>query len=266
MKRLGVVPLIILGEITILISLFSSALGVSWLCAGLLFLLFNRSAKGFPGKGSLSKIAFVAVIAVFSAGCTVKVPMNPYVGKIGINHELPVEAGLLITEATKGYVFKGNPESFTAGGRPHEFPLGEALENASLQTFSQVFQKVSVVRTREEAKNYQIVIEPKIEEFHFEYDALSYVGFAVAVLSKMKVGVTLANGETKIWEKIVESPQQKEGPWVLNIDYEKDAGLAASKALVFALRNIAEAIAADGSIRQFIEQRRQAPTPEGKGP
>ncbi len=222
--------------------------------------------KRLSGIQRCFNIAFIAGVAIVSFGCTVKVPMNPYVGKIEINQELPVEAGLLITEATKNYVFKGNPESFTGGGRPHEFPLGEALENASLQAFSQVFKKVSLVRTREEAKNYPIVVEPRIEEFHFEYDQLSYVGFAVAVLSKIKVRVTLANGETKIWEKIVESPQQKEGPWVFDPNYEKETGLSASKALVFTLKDIAVAAASDTSIRRFIEERRQGAKPEGKGP
>ena len=212
------------------------------------------------------QVSLITWIAIVSFGCTVKVPMNPYVGKIEIGQELPVEAGLLITEETKSYVFKGNPESFTGGGRPHEFPLGEALENASLQAFSQVFKKVSLVRSRKEANNYQVVIEPGIEEFHFEYDQLSYVGFAVAVLSKIKVRVTLANGETKIWEKTVESPQQKEGPWVFDPGYEKETGLSASKALVFTLKDITAAIAADSAIRQFTEQRKRGASPEGKGP
>jgi hypothetical protein len=180
--------------------------------------------------------------------------MAPDIGKIKIEKKFPVEAGLLITEETKNYIFKGNPESFTASARPHEFPLGDALEKASIQTFSQIFKKVNLVRTYEEAKKYRIFIEPKIEDFHFRYDQLSYVGFAVAVLSKVKVHVTLASGETKIWEKSIESPEQKKGPWFFNPGYEKEVGESASDALSFTLRKIALEITEDVSIQQFIQR------------
>lgn len=197
----------------------------------------------------------LTMFTIVSFGCTIKVPVNPDVGKIDIPEKLPLEAALLITEETQNYVFQGRPESFTAGGRPHEFTLGEALQKASLQTFSQVFRNVTLVRTPQEAKNYKLFIEPKIEDFHFRYDQLSYAGFAVAVLSKIKVHVTLASGETKVWERSVESPEQKKGPWALNFSIEKDVGESAAEALAFTLRKIASEIAEDTSIRQFIVGR-----------
>jgi len=204
------------------------------------------------GKSVSLISALLLSIIIFSSGCTIKVPMSPNIGKIQIDEKLPVEAGLLITEETKNYIFKGNPESFTGSARPHEFPLGEALEKASSQAFLQVFQKVSLFRAFDEAKNSLIIIEPKIEDFHFRYDQLSYAGFAVAVLSKIKVHVTLANGETKIWEKSIESPEQKKGPWVVNMSYERDVGESASDALVYALKKIALEITEDASIKEYI--------------
>jgi hypothetical protein len=200
-------------------------------------------------------LVIILSVAILFSGCTVKVPMAPEVGKIKIEEKLPVEAGLLITEETKKYIFRGNPESFTGSARPHEFPLGEALENASIQTFSQVFQNVNLIRTSAEAKNYKVFIEPKIEDFHFRYDQASYVGFAIAAISKIKVHVTLASGETKVWEKSIESPEQKKGPWVFNLGFEKDIGETASAALVFTLRKIAFEITDDTSIKQFIERQ-----------
>jgi len=152
-------------------------------------------------------------------------------------------------------MYTGNPESFTAGGRPHEFPLGEALEKVSIEAFSQTFQKVTLVRTSQEAKKYKIYIEPKIDEFHFRYDQLSYAGFAVAVISKIKVHVTLCSGEVIIWEKSVESPEQRKGPWAVNFSFEKETGNSASEALCFAVRQIASEIAEDTAIRQFIEKQ-----------
>jgi hypothetical protein len=205
-----------------------------------------------PGKSN-SLIAVILVsIAILFSGCTIKVPMAPNVGRLEIYNKYPVEAGLLITKETKNYIFKGNPESFTASARPHEFPLGEALEKASSQVFLQVFQKLRLYRTFDEAKKADIIIEPKIEDFHFRYDQLSYAGFSVAVLSKIKVRVTLKNGETNIWERSIESPEQKKGPWVVNMNYERDAGESASDALTYVLKKIALEITEDKSIKNYI--------------
>jgi hypothetical protein len=67
-----------------------------------------------PGKSN-SLIAVILVsIAILFSGCTIKVPMAPNVGRLEIYNKYPVEAGLLITKETKNYIFKGNPESFTA--------------------------------------------------------------------------------------------------------------------------------------------------------
>jgi hypothetical protein len=206
-------------------------------------------------KGHIWGMLILSLILIGSSSCTVKVPMSPDVGIVYDKERLPVETGLLITEENRNYVFKGNPESFTMSARPHEFPLGEALEKSALQAFSQIFQKVSLVRTNEEAKKFKLFIEPKIEDFHFRYDQLSYAGFAIAVLSKIKVHVNLASGEKIVWEKSVESPEQKKGPWAINFGYEIDVGESASDALIFTLRQISSEIVADSSIKQFIEMQ-----------
>jgi hypothetical protein len=257
------IVLIVLGVISLLFSLLNSIL--AFVGIGILFLIIgsimyiksiNKKISGKTIPGIVVLVLLVSV-AIFSSSCTIKVPMAPHVGKIKIEDKLPIEAGLLISEKTKSYVFRGNPESFTASARPHEFPLGEALEKASKQAFSQVFEKINLVRTSQEAIKYRIIIEPKIKDFHFRYDQLSYVGFAIAVLSKITVHVTLACGETKIWEKSIESPEQKKGPWFINFGYKKEVGESASEALVFTLRKIASEISEDTFLRQFIIKKQK---------
>ncbi|KAA0258828.1 hypothetical protein FHQ18_02445 [Deferribacter autotrophicus] len=187
-------------------------------------------------------------------GCTVKVPMSPKVDKFYVEEKLPVEAGLLISEETKNYVFRGHPESFTAGARPHEFPLGKALEDASIQVFSRIFKRLYLVRTHHEAKKIKIFIEPNIEEFHFRYDQLSYAGFAVAVISKIKIHVVLGSGETIIWEKSIESPEQRKGPWVFNLKAEKEVGESATDALIYSLNEAAKEIVTNRNIWEYVEK------------
>jgi hypothetical protein len=197
----------------------------------------------------------LAGLFLLAYGCTVKVPVHPEVGALEITEKLPLATALLIPEEMQRYIFHGYPENLTAGGRWHDFALGEALENGALQAFSQVFQQVSVVRTATDAKRFQLAIEPTIEDFHFRYDQVSYGAFRTGVLSKITVRVTLATGETKVWERSVESPWQREGPWVINFSVEEEAGESASAALAFTLRKLAMDIAEDPSIRQFAGGR-----------
>jgi hypothetical protein len=249
--------LILLGGLSLVFLLASSGMAFGGISAGSVALglvLFLRCKN--RGRSDARKMLCVFLLGItlgVVSGCIIKVPVIPNVGKLELKETIPLEAGLLITEETRSYIFKGNPESFTGSARPHEFPLGQALESASYQTFSQVFQKVTIVRTPLEAKSYKVSIAPIIENFHFRYDQLSYAGFAVAVVSKIKVRVTLASGEIKIWEKSVESPEQRKGPWIINISPEEKAGEAASDALTFTLREIATEIAQDDSVKQLLK-------------
>jgi hypothetical protein len=181
----------------------------------------------------------------------VKVPVHPDVGVLEFQDKLSVPTALLVKEETRRYIFHGYPENLTAGGRWHDFLLGEALEDGSLQAFSQIFQQVQVVRTEADAKPFQLILEPTIEDFHFRYDQVSYGPFRTGVLSKITVRVTLASGETKLWERSVESPWQRKGPWVINLNIGEEAGQSASEALSFTLRKLAMEIAEDASIRQL---------------
>jgi len=193
----------------------------------------------------------LAGLIILACGCTVKVPVHPEVGALEVKNKIPVLTALLVKEETRRYIFHGYPENLTAGGRWHDFLLGEALEDGSLQAFSQIFQQVQVVRTEADAKPFQLILEPTIEDFHFRYDQVSYGPFRTGVLSKITVRVTLASGETKLWERNVESPWQRQGPWVINFSIEQEAGQSASEALAFTLRKLAMEIAEDPSIQQL---------------
>ena len=231
-------------------------IGVIALIIGpVIYLRSGSSGQALPRNGMRAAVLITGT-AFFLIGCApIKVPMEPHVGKMEIREPIPLEAGLLITQEAKNYIFSGKPESMTGGARQHEFPLGEALEFASLKTFSQIFQHVILVRTSTEAEKYKIVIEPKIEDFHFRYDQLSYGGFAVAVLSKIRVQVVLNSGGAPVWQRTVDSPEQKKGPWVLNFNSQKDLGESASDALVFTLQEIAMEIYKDTALRKITEER-----------
>lgn len=251
-KKYLPVTLVTIGTASILFSVISSSMpltgvGIALVIAGV---VAHLRLKKTSSKNILISVVLISTIIFLCSGCAVKIPMSPDVGYLGISKKLPAKAALLIPEDTRKYVFTGKPESLTGALRPHAFPLGMAMEQASVQAFSQVFRDVSLVRTPAEAKRYGIVIEPEIEDFHFRYDQLTYVGFGIAVLSKIKVRVTLASGKTKIWERSIESPEQKKGPWMVDLNYEKKVGESASSALVYTLKKIAKEIARDATVKR----------------
>jgi len=183
---------------------------------------------------------------LFLAGCgAIKVPVTPHVEKVSIEEVLPVEAALLITEEAASYVYSGKPQ-WDPFARPFEYPLGQALQKASVDAFSQVFKKVVLVRTIDDAKNYKVVIKPEIKDFSFSFPGYGFVAFAV---SRIKVKVSLYSRETKIWEKTVESPKQKRS--IQKLDWS-DFGESASAALVYTFKKIAEDISRDVSVRRLV--------------
>jgi hypothetical protein len=201
-------------------------------------------------------LALLAGIALFSSGCTIPIYMYPVIGTLNVGEKLPVEAALLITDATRNYIVNGYPDNYRGGTRPHIFPLGYALETASVQAFSQIFEKVDLVRTAEEARKYPICIEPKIEEFHFRHDQEDILLVLVDhSVSKMRIRATLSSGDTVLWTKSVESPEQKAGSSIqVKFDDAGACGRAASDAMVYSISKIAQAIAEDDTLRQYIEK------------
>ena len=250
------VTVILVGCLGFIFSLFTSSIAVSLVfIASIAIAVLIIRIKGYQHlfrKKVQSHLLLLPLLIVVFYGCTVKVPMTPDCRNIEYNEKLPVEAGLLISENTRQYVFRGNPESFTGGGRPHEFPLGETLELASKIIFEELFEDVSLIRRLEEGQRFKLIIKPQIDDFHFRYDQLSYAGFAVSCLSSIKVKITLYSEDAKIWEKTVESPEIRKGPWMLNVDYERDLGESASEALVYALNQLALEIERDESLRAYI--------------
>ena len=248
--------IILVGCFGFIFSLFTSSIAASLVfltfIAMAVFILRIKDDQFFFGKNIRSNLLLLSALIVIFHGCTLKVPMTPDCRNIEFKEKLPVEAGLLISENTQQYVFRGKPESFTGGARPHEFPLGEALELASKIIFEELFKDVSLIRRLEEGQRFKLIIKPQIDDFHFRYDQLSHAGFAVSCLSSIKVTIALYSEEAKIWEKTVESPEVRKGPWMLNVDYERDLGESASEALVYTLNALALEIAKDESLKAHI--------------
>jgi hypothetical protein len=197
----------------------------------------------------LKTVSIVIAIGWLGLGCTIKVPMHPEVSSIEPKWHMAVEAALFIPEDSPNYFFKGYPESVTASARLHEFPLGPALEKVCVDTFSQMFEKVTVLRRREEAKDFPIVIEPRIEWFEFE------LGFLTpSYTSTISLTVNVTSGHKVVWMKSRSDRAESQLSWSKVLVWEEGLGNSASKALASAVGRIAAEMATDATLRQVLDR------------
>ena len=197
-------------------------------------------------------ISLMVIGTLLFTGCAYEsryhIPMAPQVEKMEITKTIPLEAALLITEESRDRIFKslsfpdyhGNFIIYSI--EPYQLPIGQAFEKAALQVFSQFFPKIHLIRNLDEAKNYQLVIEPRLTDF---YLTLFYTNFGRYIYNevvdgrcRVKVTGTLFSREKVIWEKTIETPLAIEH-WVNNYWLKDSVGKLASDTLVLALKIMA---------------------------
>lgn len=213
-------------------------------------------------------LALMIIGAVFFSGCAnysgYQAKMTPRVEKIEIGRPIPLEAGLLITEETRNLSFKSPPYPDYKGNfiiyyiEPYQLPIGQAFEEASVKTFSQIFQKVHLIRNVEEGKNYPVVIEPKLADFYlslfYTNYGLIYNGELVDGRCSVKVAGTLFSQGRPIWQKSIETPLATQR-WV-NTDWLiNNVSELASDTIVLALKELAF----------LVEKESQGPPPPVRG-
>jgi hypothetical protein len=183
-----------------------------------------------------SVLIFAALL--LSAGCAYngayQIPMAPQPIRLAVDKPIPLEAALLISQETRERIFK-SPSLSNIGGEiiyytlePYQLPLGQAFEQLSLHLFSQVFQKVRLIRRPEEAGN--ALPYGRVGAYR------GYTEFA-DVQSQAKITCNLTTKGRPIWQKTVETPVQK-GRLISSGLLEEDVGKFASDTLVLALRQM----------------------------
>ena len=207
---------------------------------------------------------------LFITGCTytTQVAMAPKVEKMEIARPIPLEAASLITEESKNQIFRSPsypdyrhnfPLYFI---EPFQLPIGEAFEKAALQIFSQVFQKVHLIRSPEEAKNSKLIIEPRLADFslHLVHNVFSYRFYyaVVEIQCKAKVIGTLINQGRTVWQKTIEPPLEPRSQVYSDL-LKNTVGEKASETIVLALKELAikmmeESIVTPRPVRGWLEE------------
>ncbi len=197
-------------------------------------------------------ISLMVIGTLLFTGCAYEsryhIPLAPQVEKMEITKTIPLEAALLITEETRNRSFRSPSFPDYHGNfiiysiEPYQLPIGQAFEKAALQIFSQFFSKIHLIRNLDEAKNYRLVIEPRLTDFNL---TLFYTNFGRYIHNEVvdgrcqaKVTGSLFSQGRSIWEKTLETPLETEH-WVNNYWLKDSVGKLASDTLVLALKLMA---------------------------
>jgi hypothetical protein len=200
-------------------------------------------------------VFFIMMIAIMS-GCAkipYSVPMSPKVEPLE-GRKIPLEAALLITPEAKGRIFRSPDypnfmgQFVVYGIEPYQLPVGEAFEKACLETFLQIFEKVTLIRKAEEGKNYRLVIEPQLNDFYLDLfytntgsDRLGIYSEIVDEKCQVKVSGTLKSYGRTIWERPLETPMEKLQR-VNNFQLRNQVAAFASDTIVEAVKMLADQI------------------------
>jgi hypothetical protein len=198
---------------------------------------------------------FIMVIGLLS-GCTkipYFVPMSPQIEPLE-GRKIPLEVALLITPEARGRTFRSpdypnfRGQFVVYGIEPYQLPVGEAFEKACLEIFSQVFEKVTLIRKAEEGKNYRLVIEPQMNDFYLDLfytntgsDRLGIYSEIVDEKCQVKVSGILKSYGRTIWEKAMETPMEKLQR-VNNFQLRNQVAAFASETIVEAVKMLADQI------------------------
>jgi hypothetical protein len=189
---------------------------------------------------------------VFTGGCayqhTYQIPLAPQVGNMGIDKPIPLAVGLLISEESRNRIFTSAPYPDRQLGNPifslepYQLPIGQAFEKAAVDIFPRVFQKVTFLRTPEEAGNYPVVLEPRLEDFSLQLAYYQYLAGPRSELvdgrCKVRIAATLTSRGNPVWQKKIETPLKTER-WVGDYWLGKSVGELASETIVLALKDLA---------------------------
>jgi hypothetical protein len=226
------------------------------------------------------KLILMVGVALISSSCAYnkidQIPITPPLVKMDFGKPFPFEAGLLITEQTRGQVFqsKDMPNILTQYYwwvlEPYRIPVGQALEEASIQIFSKMFPKIHLVRSLEEGKKYPLIIEPKILDFDFQliYSTIPQrFSYQVAIdgRSQTEVSLSLMIRDREIWQNSYKAPVIFQR-WFDDYQLKENVGQQASETITQALEELAfrmvEASRKPQAVRGWLEEL----NPKGSDP
>ncbi len=192
----------------------------------------------------------VWILLPILSGCAIHTVGMPVVRTIVVQQKFPASAAVLIEQSTVEKLTRKRP-ILVGWGRPHTFRLGEMLERASTQAFSQIFQNVRVVRSVGEAGE-MLLIEPKADLVRFFYWPKWLLWWHAT--AHVKVHTTVIFNDRVLWETTMTGSEGREPKgWVRKLLWnnrlDEMVGGAVADAMASALESTIRRMANDAALR-----------------
>ncbi|HEY1791320.1 MAG TPA: hypothetical protein VGG34_00250 [Opitutaceae bacterium] len=154
---------------------------------------------------------FLVAAAALLAGCTFNVGYNPaYLPNDAMRMGIGGKGLVVISDVDAGWVYTGSPTSFSGGGTTLKLPLGEITKEIALKVFGAAFKDgVDFRSTAAAATGYRLIIEPKVNNFTYQYNQLKNLGFAITPVVDVDLHVVLLrpNGSTLLDKVYTDGPK-----------------------------------------------------------
>jgi len=214
----------------------------------------KSAARDVPAYGLST-----AIVLAVAGGCgpmTTRVPVRLLLptpaGQLGIRAPLPVHAAVLITDELTQTAHQRQRHSVL-----FEITAGAAVESAAVETFSEVFQSITVVRAPRIARDYDITIVPEITDLdpQYEWDPHN----KVACEMTLRLSCLDRQGDS-VWVKSATCSDQ-----ALTRPTVQAVGSVCGAALVLAMRQLAAELATDAAFSRYVASNSPPGLPAQRG-
>lgn len=154
-------------------------------------------------------MTFVSLL-LFS-GCSMKVDYNKDYIASEMNNNLAknsqINVAVYTTKEMDDSKFIGRPNSFAGSANTLEVPTGIITREVTYEFFSQYFAKVEKVSEQQvlDKNGYQIILTPSTNNFYYEFEQLSNLGFAITPKTRFSLHLTVNKDNKKIFDKSYDS-------------------------------------------------------------
>lgn len=132
-----------------------------------------------------------------------------------------------------GYVYSGNPTSFTGSATTLTLPLGAIAREAAVAAFADTFKSgADVAPAVQDPARYVVVVAPRLVGFSYEYNQLKNAGFAITPTAVVNVDVRVLDaGGTTRWQRSYASGAVEGPSYMLNTSPGEEISKVTHKAL-----------------------------------
>jgi hypothetical protein len=206
------------------------------------------------------KVSVVAMLALAGVGCTHMANYNPaYIPPVATSTPAEKSEGraLVFTEKKDDdYSYVGHPTSFTGGGTSLQIALGVITREIAVSVFGKNFSDgAEQSGTLDRSQGYRVIVQPKVTNFSFEYNAAKNAGFAITptVTLTLDVGIMGPDGKSRWQHQYPSGPVESES-YMMTGNPGDEVGKAAHKAIGQLM------LQAAGDVREYL---RANGTPSG---